>query len=349
MNHNDYMSLPYDLSGSRSKNRFRRELLWGVSKMLDLMEEDRDFTMVFDYVCDVEVHFENGYDFYQIKAHGINTSAYTSKSLTKKASPGAEGSIVGKLYILNNLESKEINLFLVTNTPYSCDRVKIDEEIRCFDSFPDKKIIEDALCEELGITDTNLSNMFYIYTHMNLKDPKYEIQGKIVISFEKIKKCEPQNPIALCRLIFDTVNDKACYEFSAEDYETIIHTKGITRDEFNKFLDCHAVNEKTGIKQTQDYINTIDSISVQRAYRKALTKLLTIMPNNRILMGLENEISTYLIRQKELGNIESVSCMLAEVFHERFPLEYEDADKMVFYFIIIYKFEEGAYDNENDI
>ena len=35
-----YLSFPHDLSGSISKNRFRLELLWGVSKMLDLMEED---------------------------------------------------------------------------------------------------------------------------------------------------------------------------------------------------------------------------------------------------------------------------------------------------------------------
>ena len=53
-----YLSLPHDLSGSRSKNRFRAELLWGVSKILDLMEEDQDFTMVFDYACDIEVHYE---------------------------------------------------------------------------------------------------------------------------------------------------------------------------------------------------------------------------------------------------------------------------------------------------
>ena len=31
-----YLSLPHDLSGSMSKNRFRIELLWGVSKILDL-------------------------------------------------------------------------------------------------------------------------------------------------------------------------------------------------------------------------------------------------------------------------------------------------------------------------
>nr|WP_135449633.1 dsDNA nuclease domain-containing protein [Planococcus citreus] len=51
-----YMNLPFDLSGSRAKNRFRNELLWGLKKMLELYKESDDFTMVFDYSCDIEVH-----------------------------------------------------------------------------------------------------------------------------------------------------------------------------------------------------------------------------------------------------------------------------------------------------
>ena len=91
-----YLSLPHDLSGSRSKNRFRAELLWGLSKILDLMEEDQDFTMVFDYACDIEVHYENGFEFFQIKTHD-RCKSYTTKRLTKVK---GENSILGKLYVL---------------------------------------------------------------------------------------------------------------------------------------------------------------------------------------------------------------------------------------------------------
>lgn len=42
-----YMSLPKDLSGSISKNRFRLELLWGISKIIDVHKEDSDYTVVF--------------------------------------------------------------------------------------------------------------------------------------------------------------------------------------------------------------------------------------------------------------------------------------------------------------
>ena len=78
-----YMGLPCDLSGSRSKNRFRLELLWGISRMLELMESANDFTIVFDLVCDIEVHLDKGFEFYQIKTHKESQSKYTAKSLVK--------------------------------------------------------------------------------------------------------------------------------------------------------------------------------------------------------------------------------------------------------------------------
>lgn len=45
-NNEFYQSLPVDLSGSRSKNRFRLELLWGLGKLIDLMDTADDFTVV---------------------------------------------------------------------------------------------------------------------------------------------------------------------------------------------------------------------------------------------------------------------------------------------------------------
>ena len=70
-NNEFYQSLPVDLSGSRSKNRFRLELLWGLGKLIDLMDTADDFTVVFDYVCDIEVHLPNGFEFYQLKTHSL--------------------------------------------------------------------------------------------------------------------------------------------------------------------------------------------------------------------------------------------------------------------------------------
>lgn len=50
-----YMNLPYDLSGSMSKNRFRNELLWGLKKMYELYKTNEDFVVVL--IIDVILKF----------------------------------------------------------------------------------------------------------------------------------------------------------------------------------------------------------------------------------------------------------------------------------------------------
>ena len=91
-----YMNLPYDVAGARSKNRFQIELLWGISKMLDIYDED-DFTIVFDYACDIEIHCKDKLEFYQLKSH-LGIKKYTIYELTN---PGKKkNSILGKLLIL---------------------------------------------------------------------------------------------------------------------------------------------------------------------------------------------------------------------------------------------------------
>ena len=64
-----YLKLPYDLSGSMSKNRFRNEMLWGLEKMFELYKTNQDFFMVFDYVCDIEAHLDGKIEFFQIKTN----------------------------------------------------------------------------------------------------------------------------------------------------------------------------------------------------------------------------------------------------------------------------------------
>ena len=112
-----YMGLPCDLSGSRSKNRFRLELLWGISRMLELMESANDFTIVFDLVCDIEVHLDNGFEFYQIKTHKESQPKYTAKSLVK-VKEGEQGSILGKLFVLNTISTVPVKTVLVCNAPF---------------------------------------------------------------------------------------------------------------------------------------------------------------------------------------------------------------------------------------
>ena len=85
-----YLKLPYDLSGSMSKNRFRNEMLWGLEKMFELYRTNQDFFMVFDYVCDIEAHLNGKIEFFQIKTN----NAAKPYSINKIAKPDKSGKLL---------------------------------------------------------------------------------------------------------------------------------------------------------------------------------------------------------------------------------------------------------------
>ena len=346
--------MPYDLSGSRSKNRFRVELLWGIEKMLELMESDKPFTMVFDYVCDIEVHMEDELQFYQIKTHSKSQSAYTTTSLTKKETKNSQGSILGKLFVLNANEGQKHLIAIVSNSPYKMPGNEIYNGTHCFNDFPElekQKIIE-AIKSELNVEEVDLSTAYYICTSMDLENPQEVITGKLVLSFKKLKGCEVERAAALYSLIYDQVSEKACYEVAIDSYEEILEKKGITREEMDYLLDCHAQSAKTGIDQTSNYIDLLADLVAKKKYKKALAKLVKSMPVDKVLQQKEKEVAHYLInlesRGEFTGNIENMIDLLTSQFHDTFPIGYDNAEKTVLYMIIINKFTEGVYD-ENDI
>lgn len=343
-----YMGLPCDLSGSRAKNRFRLELLWGVSKMLELMESADDFTIVFDLVCDIEIHFDDKFEFYQIKTHKESQPKYTAKSLVKIKS-GEEGSILGKLFVLNKDGSVPVKVVLVCNAPFKALSNEPGEN--CLDNLDEsnKSIIIDAVKTELGVNDVDLSNSYYLYTPMNLVQPENEIKGQLMATFEKIKGSEPVNPNALYRLVFDTVSEKACYEFTVNDYKQLKKLKGISRSEFDRILDVHLSNEKTGVNQTREFIDQMKGIHEKKKYKDALNTLLPKMARSRVLQSMEVLMAQTLTEHPEVSDIEEAIDLLTNTYYDEFPVEYTNAEKTVCYMIVIHKFVEGGYDNEINI
>lgn len=338
-----YMSLPHDISGSRSKNRFRIELLWGISKILDLFDNE-DFTVVFDYACDIEVHVTNGFEFYQIKTQTGNQS-FTERKLTNI---DGEGSILGKLYVLNSRDpSINTKLAIVSNSPFSDGRVIKNDAELCFNALSQttKQNLETALKNELAISSVDLSNVFFIHTDFNFSDPQNEIIGKLCVSFEKIKNCEPSNPNALYRLIYETVSDKACYEFTSEEYDEIVSNKGFTKAEFENILDIHTNNAKTGIKQTEEYIENLSNVQTKRKYKKALPIIMRGLCTSILLKTLERKIGEFLVSNcGDLEDIDSIIDSLTQTFHDNFPKEINNAEKIVFYIVVINRYIEGVYD-----
>ncbi len=338
-----YMNLKADTSGSRTKNRFRLELLWGISKILELMETTDNFTMVFDYVCDIEVHKDDSFEFYQIKTHK-SEKRYTPNSLVKYKKDSEEGSILGKLFALNLGDEDGVKLFLVCNEPFKA--LSSDPGELSFNKLVklEREKIIKSLKSELEIDSVDLSKAFYLYTPMNLLNPVDQIKGELITIFEKIKGSEPINPNALYNLVFDMVSEKACYEFTLNDYDKLKALKGITRSEFDRLLDVHCSNEKTGITATKEYINSILNIKEKKIYNKALSTFVPKLAKSRDMQALELKMADFLDGEDDIGDMSNAIDLLSGVFYDSFPIEYDNAEKTVCFMIVINKYIEGGYE-----
>ena len=337
-----YAKIPYDLSGSMSKNRFRQELCWGISKMFDLFDKE-DFCVVFDYKCDIEIHFDDSIEFYQIKTHKIQ-SPYKFSDLKRHKE---ESSIIAKLFMLKDTSSPEtpIRCAIVSNVFFQVGRVTIsDKEFFSFDELDEKSraTVKAALSEELSRENVDLKNLYYIYTSMNLLDPQNDIIGKITGSFEKIKGCEPVKPNALYRLIVDTVTEKACYELSSQDYAELIRRKGITKAELNKMLEHHMEKTDNSVSLVQEYIERKQvTIGEKRKLKQSLAKIVEAECESLELQTKQQTLFKYIDTISTDVSFEEMAEALLSRYSTTFPIEYSQTDRYVFILLVIKRWECG--------
>ena len=337
-----YANIPYDLSGSMSKNRFCQELCWGISKMFDLFDKE-DFCVVFDYKCDIEIHFEDSIEFYQIKTHKIQ-SPYKFSDL-KRHKEGS--SIIAKLFLLKDASAPQnpIRCALVSNAFLQVGKeIFSDRESFSFIELDAKSqtTVRAALSEELSRENIDLTNLYYIYTPMNLLDPQNDIIGKITGSFERIKGCEPVKPNALYRLIVDTVTKKACYELSSQDYAELIRLKGVTKAELNDMLNHHLEKTDNSVSFIQSYIDQKQAtVGEKRKLKRSLAKIIEAECKSLELQAKQRTIFEYMDTISADVSFEEMAETLLSRYSATFPIEYDETDIYVFILLVIKRWECG--------
>lgn len=341
-----YAQLPHDISGSRAKNRFRAELNWGISKMLDIMEtSNKNFSIVFDYVCDIEIHFDDTLEFYQIKTK--KGDSYNVGQLTK-VEKGTEGSILGKIYVVKSKASDLVSkVAVVSNVPLRTT-VSYDDPSEISLSVLDEKSrtkIVDSLKNELKIEAVDLNAVYYIFTRMDLQSPDDAIRGKLVACFERIMECEPSNPNALFRLVKDTVSDRACAEFVDGDQNSVIKRKGLQRQEVVSMFRKHARASHDGIESAKKYIDSLSNVVLARKLRRCLGNIIEVLDSDKAISILEDKIAEFLVKAEDVGTIESATLILKDRFMKDLTVEYGDNEKDVLAIIFLMRFKEGCYDH----
>lgn len=358
MNNAQYMKLPYDLSGAMSKNRFRNEMLWGLSLIFESYLAQKNFVAIFDYVCDIELHSDGTFAFYQLKTSS-GTSPYTVKKLTKYKDDSEAGhSILGKLFIIKNSISAETTNFkvaVVSNVPIKLrGKTYTNVPELCVGSVGEDVVAELASClknEFTQVSEFDFSSVFYILSTIDLFNPHYTLLGKTVAFYQEATGKEPNKPTTLYRAFADVVSNCACHEMEIRSYEELIANKGVTTAQVSNILKQYSENANNSIAKCKVYIENLycDDFGTCVKVKRALEQIVIDLQTNKLLQGKEQEIQQWIMQNTHLlsGNKAEVADRLMEYKPFSFSVEYSKTQIWTLYVLILVRIEEGVYEKIN--
>ncbi|MCP1422497.1 hypothetical protein J3D43_001013 [Paenibacillus xylanexedens] len=347
------MNQPYDLSGSMSKNRFRNEMLWGLKKILELYKTHIDFTVVFDYKCDIEIHLDENYEFYQLKTRNDHT-ANTVNKLIKKDKVGR--SILGKLYTLkyddDQTEFDNVVVAIVSNAPIN-DGKKVHNscESTSFVNMDEKAIIKirEALKNELSKEEElRLENAYYIRTNMDLINPEKTLIGELSLFFESVFNTEPKKINSLYRILYTEISTKASFELELSTYDEILKKKGIGKSELSKIFNKYKDNTDVSILKIKEFIDAHYSGNFKDRFesKQALNQIVIDLSSNQSMRSLEQKIVCFIeenismLPKKDWEIVEFICASLES--YKLLEMKYVEFKMLVLF--TLKRFEEGVYE-----
>ncbi|HBF8686539.1 DUF4297 domain-containing protein [Clostridioides difficile] len=348
-----YMNLPYDLSGSMSKNRFRNELLWGLKKMYELYKTKEDFVVVFDYRCDIEVHLENKFEFYQVKTQN-NSGTYTINKLTdkKKGTKSVVGNLYSLKYDINMNENDDVYVAIVSNAPLNDGKKTYNNshevKIKTIDSSAIEKI-KLSIKNDLNIDkDINLENLFFIRIGLDLIEPQKTLIGETAIFFEDVFGRECSKVKSLYNVLYEEIYSKSAYELDINTYENIVSKKGITRDRMDIILKSYANNTDKSVELAKCSINEWykNNFSRRLSLIKSLTTIVFKLSESSTLKDIENYILSYIynnIDKLQVSDKEIIE-IISEIVEEKRPIEVSKTDIEALILLTLKRYEEGVYE-----
>lgn len=348
ISHDAYMSKLPDMSGSVAKNRFRVELLWGIEKLLECLDNGvEDFAVIFDYCCDIELHLNDGYEFYQVKT---SKSKKFGVSWISKKKPSSTVSVIGKLYELHDAETDgAVRLVVVGNKPFS-KKNPITKKSEDFDQpgellfstlhDEDKKKIEESIASHLPGVSPDFAKLSYVLVAIDLSNPDDSIRGHLVRSYEAAMNCEARKPNALYRALKGLAETKACAEKQQETYDDVVANKAITRQELSRLFASYADREDSRQDFVMKWIN--EQPPLKRIELKcALEEVLENLCKPRALDLLESCIEAVTGMDKNLREDDIVRLTSEKIMSDN-PVGVTEAVSKIYAILALYEVIEGG-------
>ena len=342
----DYMEFEADYAGSRSKNRFKFEVYWGLSKFLEIIKHNKNFTMIFDYVCDIEIHHKDCYEFYQVKT--TNATFYNPKNLTKMGTK--KNSVIGTLY---KIRSKEVSagkdlskIAIVSNVSLKDPTIKtIIDEIAIKDiGKTNKADIISTLNKEFDQEDINIDNIFFIKTDLSLDSYKETMIGRINTFYHEIHGNDAFQPAVLLNVLSEEIQLKADYEKNLDNYEEILEKKGLSTARFEVIIDKYSERMFSITQKCKDEINhSIKNFKKKLDYLKELPILVSDVRSSTFTKGLLEVVKKdILVRMDEFedGELIEIAIDYIKMSTLDFPIEFTISIKELLALIALIELEE---------
>ncbi|WP_415328516.1 dsDNA nuclease domain-containing protein [Clostridium perfringens] len=313
--------------------------------------------IIFDYFCDIEIHFGEKYEFYQVKTDK-EVANYTIDRLIKLNK--SNESILGKVYILKKKideADKESNKFVkssvVSNIPLCVKEGKTRKRYStpgeiCLNIIDDKnkETIKNHLKEELGIEDVDFNSIFFEYTMMDLKNLNDILIAKTLDYAKKVLGKQPKNLEGLCAMIMFEVEKRACYEFECSTYEELLEYKGLTKKILNdSIIEFEGISDDM-IYKIKEEINYIykENFFVCCQVKIALSNILERINKDLNLKKKEESVLNYL--KENLSNLKCSELEVIECLKEKefFYIEDNEAERIALIIYVLTKFKEGYYE-----
>lgn len=349
MTRGDYMAYEADDAGSRSKNRFKFEVFWGLNKFLDVFRESQEFTMVFDYVCDIELHYDDSYEFYQVKTS--TAKLYSTSNLTMIGKK--KNSIIGTLYKIRSKEVKEgsklSKIAIVSNLQLNDSAVTNQQNMelsltQISDKNKDK--ILSSLKSEFNDEEINLQDIFFITTDLPLLSYKETMIGKVNTFYNEIYGDDVLKPAALLNVLAEEVQLRADFEGQLDSYDDVLEKKGLSTNRFEVILDKYSERMFSTAQKCREEIKLVIKNPVKRAgYFKYIQVLLSDIKRNfhlkELMEGITEEIQ-FKLGEFDDGETFDFARQYVNISEVKFPIEYSKNEKELFALIALIELEEAV-------
>ncbi|WP_308149664.1 dsDNA nuclease domain-containing protein [Spiroplasma sp. AdecLV25b] len=339
----EYNKLIKDLGGSIAQNRFKFQRFWAINEIYNLYKSNKEFTIIFDYVSDIDIFINDDLHFYQVKTNKNNN--FTIKKLIKIKKKNNH-SILSKLAILENNQSVK-SLNIVSNTHLS-EKDKNNKELQkiCLDNLKDE--IKNQLkthIEKINKIIPNLSKYFYIKSDLCLDSSYKTLLGNTVTFLENnFGTTSTRATLFLDWLLRETEN-RSTYEYEVDNIDEVIIKKGITKEQFSKLLADYNSTSNELLSNVNKVIDQNYNFSDTSKLASALTEITRNSLNSNINKTILEKIRKYILQnEKHLTHHKSERDVIEEIV-EKFNFDsvgYNHYEKKCLIIIGFVQFKEGV-------